>query len=79
MGHGVKLHVLEAEWNGTIIVLKSPKSLGEGLAPKITNGFIGNGRREEFRMSTHDLVYHVRGSYSNVLELLCYSKSVQGN
>lgn len=32
LGHGVKLHVLEAEWNAHTIVLKAPKGLGSKRA-----------------------------------------------
>lgn len=32
LGHGIKLHVLQAEWNGNIIILKAPKKLGDGAA-----------------------------------------------
>ena len=32
LGHGVKLHVLQAVWNGNIIIIKSPKALGSRLA-----------------------------------------------
>lgn len=32
LGHGVKLHVLQAVWNGNIVIIKSPKALGSRLA-----------------------------------------------
>ena len=34
LGHGVKVHVMEADWGGRTVVLKAPAALGEqqGLA-----------------------------------------------
>lgn len=42
LGHGVKLHVLKAVWNGNVIIIKSPKPLGSRLA---TIHLEGSGRK----------------------------------
>ena len=32
LGHGVKMHVLQAQWGPNTIVLKTPKPLGDKMA-----------------------------------------------
>lgn len=59
------MHVLEAEWNGNKVVLKTPKALGtDSMAVTITNALLPrNTKREDVKMSTEELVYHVCFSY----------------
>lgn len=61
LGHGVKLYVLEAEWNGATIVLKTPKILGTKAAVSMADGLMPmNVRREGYNMSVKEFVFHVR-------------------
>lgn len=60
LGHGVKLHVLEAEWNGNKVVLKTPKPLRSDAAVIMTDAlFPSNTRKEDVKMSAQELIYHV--------------------
>ena len=44
--HGRKLHVLQAEWRGIPIILKTPKPLGHKLEQRVLPGEVLT--REEF-------------------------------
>ena len=53
-GHGNKPHVIEAEWNGVKVVLKTDKPLSyfqEYLPPVM--------RRRKFNITTTELIHHV--------------------
>ena len=54
LGHGVKLHVLEAEWKGNAIVLKTTTFL-EGILPMWVTDV-----RDNFTVTTKYFVHHVR-------------------
>lgn len=56
------MYVLEAEWNGNKVVLKTPKSLGtDDRAVRMSRAlFPSYTRREDVQMSTQDFVHHVR-------------------
>jgi hypothetical protein len=57
----VKLKVLEAEWNRTRVVLKTPKPLGTSTALLLTNAlFPSSTKIENLKLSTGELIYHVR-------------------
>ena len=59
LGHGVKLHVLEAEWNGERVVLKAPKGLGSSGAIQRTDALFPRNNTKNRKMFLEDLIYHV--------------------
>lgn len=60
LGHGVKKHVLLAEWNGDTVVLKTAKSFGSKRAIEALEGIVSyNIRKEDFKISTKDFAAHV--------------------
>ena len=60
LGHGVKLYVLEAAWNGNKVVLKTPKPLGTNTAITMTNSlFPSDTKKEDIRMSREEFCHHV--------------------
>ena len=68
LGHGVKLHVLETEWNGDTVVLKTHKPLGTELAMKMADVLVPkNTKKEEFTISIEEFTIHVS------VEVLSYS------
>lgn len=60
LGHGVKLHVLEAEWQGKIVILKTPKNLGTDAALQMATTLVPHHiRREEFTIEAGALATQV--------------------
>ena len=63
LGHGVKLHVLQAEWKGLNVVLKSCKPLASKHAMWYVDGLIPpNTKKENFGFKMKDFIYHVSKS-----------------
>lgn len=58
LGHGVKLHVLRAEWNGNTIVLKTPKPLGT-RAVRSLSAIASDTAREDFKMTQEEFMESV--------------------
>lgn len=81
LGHGVKLHVLETEWNGDTVVLKTPRPLGTNLAVKMTDVLIPRStKKEDFTMSTEEFISHVSESmhnYGNFIFMIIIMVTVQ--
>ena len=66
----MKLYVLEAEWNGNKVVLKTPKALGTSMAVSMTDALLpSNTKREDVEMSVKRLIYHVSWRSSSVSNL----------
>lgn len=60
LGHGVKMHVLEAYWNGLRVVLKAKEPLGSKLSVWSVNGLLPLGvSKEDFKLTTAEFIYHV--------------------
>ncbi len=60
LGHGVKLHVLLAEWRQKLVVLKSSKPLANKDTRWFVDGLIPpNTQREKFSFTMEEFVYHV--------------------
>ncbi len=60
LGHGGKLHVLEAEWNGDIIVLKTPKPVGTSLVSAILQSLVPKDmKKEDFMLPAEKFIFHV--------------------
>lgn len=57
LGHGVKLHVLQAEWKGSTIVIKTPKPLGSRLA---RTHLEDSGK--DLKLTREEFIAHVRRS-----------------
>ncbi len=71
LGHGIKLHVLEAEWNAYTIILKAPSELGSRRAKEHLESENRNKRltREEFvQKANASLFLNIAGNrYSGAL------------
>ena len=60
LGHGVKLHVLEAKWQGKSVVLKTPKTLGTEVAVKMAAALVPHDIKvEDFKITAKELANHV--------------------
>ena len=52
LGHGVKLHVLRAKWNGKTVILKTVKPLGSGIAVShVVNSLLPGESPHSFTMT----------------------------
>ena len=87
LGHGVKLHVLQATWREETVILKTPKSLGtESVVSSIAGIIPHRVARKDFKMSGEDFTKHVRMLYyvtirwlfSRALSGLSFSRQVNG-
>jgi len=59
LGHGVKLHVLETEWRGVTVIIKSSRPLASSHADYFVNGLIPIQDKNFFGFSLQDFIYHV--------------------
>lgn len=60
LGHGVKLHVLRAKWNGKKVILKTPKELGSTIAVRhAMNSLIPGSQSKDFRMTRKEFIQRV--------------------
>ena len=57
LGHAVKLHVLEAEWNGLKVILKTSEYFGHEWTPEVLPHGVSE---DDFKLTTAEFVKHVR-------------------
>ena len=56
----MKLHVLEAEWRGNAVVLKTSKTLGTEAAVRMAEALVPyDARKEDFEITAKSLATHV--------------------
>ena len=73
MGHGVKLHVFKAQWNGNTVILKAKNSLGSGKAVQHAKASVLPWmKREDYEMTKEVFIQRVRNS-----ECLIHFNNVQ--
>lgn len=80
LGHGVKLHVLRATWNGSKVVLKTPNALGSNSMIKLLT--LTSRPLNDFKMTREEFITLVSEELTDIVAIVyisTFTYNIQAN